>query len=82
MVLARGMKAKLIESEEAKLSQLQEDQFSQLEGKLRAAEQLRSDNRQREQILSEQVRRQQANVARNVQRSAAELRDIDDDDDA
>jgi hypothetical protein len=36
-------------------------------------EQLRKDNRQREQLLAEQLRRQQASIARNVQRSAAQL---------
>jgi hypothetical protein len=36
-------------------------------------EQLRKDNKQREQLLAEQLRRQQANIARNVQKSAAQL---------
>jgi hypothetical protein len=75
--LARRMKLDLIESEEQKLAQLQEEQFADLDKKLRQVEQLRSDNKKREAILAEQLRKQQANIARNVQRSAAALRDED-----
>ena len=75
--LARRMKLDLIESEEAKIAQLQEDQFTELDRKLRQVEQLRNDNKKREAILAEQLRKQQANIAKNVQKSAAALRDDD-----
>lgn len=77
MALARRMKLDLIESEEVKLAQMQEEQFAELDRKLRQVEQLRSDNKKREDLLAEQLRRQQANIARNVQRSAQALRDED-----
>lgn len=71
--LARRMKMDLIEGEEAKISQLQEDQFSELDQRLKQVEQLREDNRKREYMLNKQVERQQAQIARNVRLSAAEL---------
>lgn len=71
--LARRMKMDLIENEEAKLSQMQEDQFSELDQRLRQVEQLREDNRKRELLLNKQLERQQAQIARNVRMSAAEL---------
>jgi hypothetical protein len=73
--LARRMKMDLIETEEAKLSQLQEDQFSELDQRLKQVEQLREDNRKREYMMNKQVERQQAQIARNVRLSAAELQD-------
>jgi len=71
--LARRMKMDLIEREEAKISQLQEDQFSELDQRLKQVEQLREDNRKREYMMNKQVERQQAQIARNVRLSAAEL---------
>ena len=73
--LARRMKMDLIETEEAKLSQLQEDQFSELDQRLKQVEQLREDNRKREYMMNKQVERQQAQIARNVRLSAAELQE-------
>ncbi len=75
--LARRMKMDLIEGEEAKISQLQEDQFSELDQRLKQVEQLREDNRKREYMLNKQVERQQAQIARNVRISAAELQNND-----
>jgi hypothetical protein len=74
LALARRMKLDLIESEEIKLAQMAEDQFADLDRKLQQVEQLRRDNKQREALMGEQIRRQQATIARNVQRSAEELR--------
>jgi flagellar biosynthesis GTPase FlhF len=75
--LARRMKMDLIESEEAKIAKLQEDQFADLDRKLRQVEQLRTENKKREAVLSDQLRKQQANIARNVQRSAAAMKEED-----
>ena len=73
IVLARRMKLDLIESEETKLAQMQGTQFADLDRKLQQVEQVRRDNRQREQMLTEQIKQQQAAIASNVKRSAAEL---------
>jgi hypothetical protein len=73
--LARRMKMDLLEKEEAKITQLQEDQFSDLDRRLRQVEQLREDNRKREIVMSKQLERQQAQIARNVRMSAAELQE-------
>jgi flagellar biosynthesis GTPase FlhF len=75
--LARRMKLDLIESEEAKIAKLQEDQFAELDRKLRQVEQLRSENKKRENVLSDQLRKQQQSIARNVQRSAASMKEED-----
>lgn len=74
MALARRMKQSLVESEEAKQIQQQEDSFSLLDKKLQDVERQRQENHQRELILQENLRKQQAQMARNVQRSAAQLR--------
>jgi hypothetical protein len=74
MALARRMKQSLLESEEAKQIQQQEDSFSVLDKKLQDVERQRQENHQRELILQENLRKQQAQMARNVQRSAAQLR--------
>lgn len=74
MALARRMKQSLLESEEAKQIQQQEDSFSLLDKKLQDVERQRQENHQRELILQENLRKQQAQMARNVQRSAAQLR--------
>jgi hypothetical protein len=74
MALARRMKQSLVESEEAKQIQQQEDSFSVLDKKLQDVERQRQENHQRELILQENLRKQQAQMARNVQRSAAQLR--------
>ena len=71
--LARRMKMDLLDKEEAKISQLQEDQFSELDQRLKKVEQLREDNRKREYMMNKQMERQQAQIARNVRLSAAEL---------
>ena len=71
--LARRMKMDLLDNEEAKLSQLQDTQFAELDRRLQQVEQLREDNRRREYILSKQMERQQAQIARNIRISAQEL---------
>jgi hypothetical protein len=73
MALARRMKNDLFKNEEAKVSSMQEEQFSELDRKLQQVEQLREDNKKREYILSKQLERQQAQIARNVRLSAANL---------
>jgi hypothetical protein len=52
---------------------MQEEQFSELDKKLQQVEQLREDNKKREYIMSKQLERQQAQIARNVRLSAANL---------
>lgn len=74
LALARRMKLDLIESEDIKIAQMAEDQYADLDRKLQQVEQLRRDNKQREALMTEQIRRQQTTIARNVQRSAEELR--------
>mmetsp|Transcript_27387 Transcript_27387/g.51190 ORF Transcript_27387/g.51190 Transcript_27387/m.51190 type:complete len:177 (+) Transcript_27387:1216-1746(+) len=74
MALARRMKQSLVESEEARLSEQYDTQYSALDSKLLEVERLRAENQMREGILAENLRRQQAAIARNVQRSAAQLR--------
>lgn len=71
MALARRLKMDLIESEEAKRSEIQEMQFAELDKKLQQVEQLREDNRKREYILSKQLERQKDQIARNIEASAA-----------
>lgn len=73
LALARRMKQGLIESEEAKLS-AHEDQFNALDRKLQDVERQRQENQQRELLLQENLRKQQAQMARNVQKSAQQLR--------
>jgi hypothetical protein len=73
MALARRLKLDLLESEEAKRSEIQENQFTQLDKKLQQVEQLREDNRKREYILNKQLERQQEQIARNIELSAAAL---------
>eukprot|EP01041_Mallomonas_annulata_P002039 gene2039-3963_t len=72
--LARRMKQELAESSEAQQAKAQEDQFSELDRQLRQVEQLRRDNQQREAVLADQIRRQHDTMARNVQRSAANMK--------
>ena len=75
--LARRMKQSLLESEEAKQLQQQEDSFSLLDKKLLDVERQRQENHQRELLLQENLRKQQAQMARNIQRSAAQMRNDD-----
>ena len=72
--LARRMKMDLIENEETKLSKLKEEQFADLDRKLREVETVRHQSQQRDIILAEQIKRQQSQIARNVQKSAASMR--------
>lgn len=77
MALARRMKQSLLESEEQRLMQQHEDQFSMLDKKLQEVERQRQENQQRDLLLQENLRKQQAQMARNVQRSAAQMRHQD-----
>lgn len=71
MALARRLKMDLMESEEAKRNEIQETQFAELDKKLQQVEQLREDNRKREYILNKQIEKQQEQIARNIELSAA-----------
>jgi hypothetical protein len=73
MALARRLKMDLLESEESKRNEQQENQFIALDKKLQQVEQLREDNRKREYILNKQVEKQQEQIARNIELSAAHL---------
>jgi hypothetical protein len=53
--LARRMKIGLIESEEARISNMQKAQFSELETKLKQVEQLRLDSRLRDQAMQDRI---------------------------
>eukprot|EP00607_Mallomonas_marina_P000607 CAMPEP_0182428836 /NCGR_PEP_ID=MMETSP1167-20130531/23985_1 /TAXON_ID=2988 /ORGANISM="Mallomonas Sp, Strain CCMP3275" /LENGTH=553 /DNA_ID=CAMNT_0024611981 /DNA_START=86 /DNA_END=1747 /DNA_ORIENTATION=- len=72
--LARRMKQELIEASEAQQAKAQEDQFSELDRQLRQVEMNRRENHHREMALAEQVRRQHDAMAKNVQRSAASMK--------
>jgi hypothetical protein len=72
--LAQHMKQGLMESEEEKISKMHEDQFFSLDRKLMEVERVRQENQLRDQVLAENLRRQQAIIARNMQKSAAHLR--------
>jgi hypothetical protein len=71
--LARRMKLDLLEKEEEKLSQAQDEQFSALDRRLQQVEQTREDNRQREFIMTKQIKRQKAQIAKNILISAQSL---------
>jgi len=73
MALARRLKLDLLESEEAKMNALQESQYQALDRKLQQVEQLREDNRKREHIMQKQMERQQDQIARNIELSAAQM---------
>jgi hypothetical protein len=73
LALARRMKMDLIDSEESRVAQAQEDQFADLDRKLKQVEQMRQENKQREFIIAEQLKRQQAVIAKNMKKSAEAL---------
>lgn len=75
LALARRLKMDLLESEEQKLFKQQEEQFADLDRQLQQVEQLRQENRQREMILAEQLKRQQNAIARNVKLSSTKLKE-------
>ena len=72
--LAKQMKNDLIVNEETRLVQEQAQQFSELDRKLKLVEQLRDENRKREQQLHRVIELQQEARFRNVQMSAAQQR--------
>jgi hypothetical protein len=73
MALARRMKLDLMESEDAKMAELQESQFAEYDRKLQQVEQMREDNRKREYVLNKLLSKQQEQMARNLKLSAASL---------
>jgi hypothetical protein len=76
IALARRMKQDLIVNDEDKASK-RVDQFSELDKKLKEVETLRIENQRREYAMQEQIRKQQAKIARNMKLSASMLPDDD-----
>lgn len=52
---------------------MEQSEFADLDRKLRQVEQLRKENELRERVLSEQLKRQQATIAKNIQTSAVDM---------
>jgi len=83
MALARRLKHTIAEDSAKALEDSQDDHGSasstlqHLEKIEQKVDQLREDNRKREYILNKQLERQQAQIARNVRMSAANLADDD-----
>jgi hypothetical protein len=85
MALARRLKHTIAEDSAKALEDSQDDQqrggasntLQHLEKIEQKVDQLREDNRKREYILNKQLERQQAQIARNVRMSAANLADDD-----
>jgi hypothetical protein len=73
LALARRMKLDLIVSEEMKLAQMEQAEFADLDRKLRQVEQLRKENELRERVLAEQLKRQQATIAKHIQSAAVDM---------
>lgn len=72
MALARRMKQDLLVNEDDKTN-MRVDQFSELDKKLKEVETLRIENQRREFTMQEQIRKQQAKIARNMKLSASML---------
>jgi hypothetical protein len=72
MALARRMKQDLLVNEDEKTNK-RVDQFSELDKKLKEVEALRIENQRREITMQEQIRKQQAKIARNMKLSASML---------
>ena len=86
MALARRLKHTIAEDSAKALEDSQDDQqhgsgasntLQHLEKIEQKVDQLREDNRKREYILNKPLERQQAQIARNVRMSAANLADDD-----
>ena len=87
MALARRLKHTIAEDSAKALDDSQDDRqqgsnsnsntLQHLEKIEQKVDQLREDNRKREYILNKQLERQQAQIARNVRMSAANLADDD-----
>jgi hypothetical protein len=71
MALARRMKMDLMESEEARLTKMQEDHFADLDRKLNAVEDNRRQAIKRDVEEREDRRRAQSQFAKNIAQSAA-----------
>ena len=77
MALARRMKMDLLESEEARLTKMQEEQFADLDKKLSEVERNRKDAIRRDIAMDEERRARQAQFSRNMKASAASLNNDD-----
>ena len=69
IALAARMKRDLLAAEEERLTKMQDEQFAELDAKLRRVEELRDENRMREDDLKEAIRQNQNLRAINIHRS-------------
>ncbi|GMH88240.1 hypothetical protein TrST_g10308 [Triparma strigata] len=69
IALAARMKRDMLIAEEERLTKLQSDQFAELDEKLKRVEELREENRMREDDLKEAIRQNQNLRALNIHRS-------------
>jgi len=69
IALAARMKRDLLVAEEERLTKMQDDQFAELDAKLRRVEELRDENRMREEDLKEAILQNQKLRAINIHRS-------------
>ncbi|GMI53522.1 hypothetical protein ScalyP_jg5450 [Parmales sp. scaly parma] len=69
IALAARMKRDMLVAEEERLTKMQHDQFAELDAKLRRVEELRDENRLREDDLKEAIRQNQNLRAMNIHRS-------------
>ncbi|GMI10635.1 hypothetical protein TrLO_g13805 [Triparma laevis f. longispina] len=69
IALAARMKRDMLIAEEERLTKLQSDQFAELDEKLKKVEELREENRMREDDLKEAIRQNQNLRALNIHRS-------------
>jgi len=71
IALAQRMKQDLIENEEERLAKMQAEQYSELDRQLRLVEQLRDENRRKEEELQHAIRAQQERRFHNLKKSLA-----------
>lgn len=74
MALARHLKMNIETSIDAKHVEDQSNQFAVLDKKLQEVEALREENRRKELLLQRQLRKQQEQIASNIENSAEKLR--------
>ena len=74
LALARRMKAELLADEEDRLIKMHEEQIQELDDKLRLVERLREENRDKEQQLARAILLQRKLMAKNVEISAARMK--------
>ena len=78
IALAANMKRNMLMAEEERLNKIQSDQFAELDEKLRKVEELREENRQREDELRAAIRHNQNIRAINIQRHSVAGESEDD----